>query len=53
MINSAVSACELDTKKSLYNNVILSGGSTLFEGIVNRLKQELKAFGVLGAEVSR
>ncbi|CAG5132873.1 unnamed protein product [Candidula unifasciata] len=50
MINSAISACELDTRKSLYNNVILSGGSTQFEGLVNRLKQELKPFGALGAE---
>ncbi|BFZ00049.1 hypothetical protein BsWGS_03088 [Bradybaena similaris] len=50
MINSAASACEMDTRKSLYNNVILSGGSTQFEGIVNRLKQELKSFGASGAE---
>uniref|UniRef100_A0A0B7B8M4 Actin, cytoplasmic n=1 Tax=Arion vulgaris TaxID=1028688 RepID=A0A0B7B8M4_9EUPU len=50
MINKAILACELDTRKSLYTNVILSGGGSLFDGIVERLKKELKSFGTLGAE---
>lgn len=33
--------CDLDIRKDLYNNVILSGGTTLYEGLPDRLEKEL------------
>jgi actin len=35
--------CDIDIRKDLYSNVILSGGSTLYEGLPDRLEKELDA----------
>jgi actin len=34
--------CDIDTKKELYNNIILSGGNTMFNGFIDRLSQEVR-----------
>lgn len=34
--------CDLDVRKDLYNNIILSGGTTMFEGFGERLYKEIK-----------
>ena len=39
----AFQKCDIDTKKELYNNIILSGGNTMFTGFKNRLEQEIKS----------
>jgi actin-related protein len=33
--------CEIDVRRALYANVVLSGGTTMFPGIAERLTQEL------------
>lgn len=33
--------CDLDVRKDLYENIILSGGSTLYEGLPDRVEQEV------------
>jgi actin beta/gamma 1 len=35
--------CDLDIRKDLYSNVILSGGTTLYAGLPDRLEKELDA----------
>lgn len=35
--------CEVDIRKDLYSNVVLSGGSTMFSGIGERMAKELTA----------
>ena len=35
--------CDLDIRKDLYSNVILSGGTTLYSGLPDRLEKELDA----------
>jgi actin len=35
-------ACDLDVRKDLYSNIILSGGSTMFENFGERLYKEVK-----------
>lgn len=35
--------CDLDVRKELYGNIILSGGTTMFEGLGGRLYKEMKA----------
>jgi actin len=35
--------CDLDVRKDLYENLVLSGGSTMFPGIAERLEKEITA----------
>jgi len=37
----AIMRCDVDIRKDLYSNVVLSGGSSLFPGIAERLTKEL------------
>lgn len=36
-------ACDIDIRRDLFKNIVLSGGNTMFEGIAERLTRELKA----------
>jgi actin len=40
---NAFQKCDIDTKKELYNNIILSGGNTMFNGFRDRFAQEIKS----------
>lgn len=40
-IHNCISNCDTDLHKDLYSNIVLSGGSTTFQGIKNRLQREL------------
>ncbi|EJD35947.1 actin 2 [Auricularia subglabra TFB-10046 SS5] len=40
-IYNSIMGCDIDIRKELYNNVILSGGSTMYPGIAERLQSEL------------
>merc|ERR1711916_56667 len=35
--------CDVDIRKDLYANIVMSGGSTMFEGIAERLTKEMVA----------
>jgi len=37
----SISKCDIDIRKDLYSNVVLSGGTTMFQGIDVRLTEEL------------
>ncbi len=37
----SIQKCDIDVRKDLYENVILSGGSTMFDGLAERLEKEL------------
>jgi actin-related protein len=39
----SIQECDLDIRTDLYKNVILSGGSTLYEGMPDRIEDELNA----------
>jgi actin-related protein len=41
MCNASINDCDMDIRRDLYQNVILSGGSTLYEGLPDRLEKEL------------
>lgn len=36
--------CDIDLKKDLYHNIVLSGGNSMFNGFQERLTKEIKAF---------
>ena len=40
-IFESVSTCDIDLRKELYQNIVLSGGSTMFPGLKERLHKEL------------
>ena len=39
---NCVQKCDIDVRRELFENVLLSGGSTMFPGIQERLVKELK-----------
>ena len=39
----SIQKCDIGIRKDLYNSIILSGGSTMFDGLKERLDQEMKA----------
>lgn len=40
---NSIMKCDVDVRKDLYNNVVLSGGTTMFPGIAERLSKEISA----------
>lgn len=47
----SVSESDVDVRRDLLKNVIMSGGSTMYEGIADRLKSELTALAPPGSEI--
>ncbi|KAK3767795.1 hypothetical protein RRG08_053940 [Elysia crispata] len=41
MVQDAIFRCEVDTRRQLYKNIILVGGSSLFHGMQAKLKKEV------------
>ena len=41
MIFNSISKCEFDFRKDLYSNIVLSGGTTMYNGIAERLTKEV------------
>ena len=42
LVNS-IMKCDVDIRKDLYANIVLSGGNTLFPGITDRMQKEMTA----------
>ena len=40
---NSIKNCDMDVRKDLYSNIILSGGTTMFDGFGERLVKEMKA----------
>jgi actin-related protein len=40
---SSIMKCDVDIRKDLYGNVVMSGGSTMFKGIAERMQKEVSA----------
>ena len=38
---NAIMACDVDIRKDMYKNILLHGGTTLFEGFAERLRKEI------------
>jgi len=41
VVDRTIQACPIDTRRDLYKNVILSGGSTMFKNFDQRLKRDM------------
>ncbi|BFY99860.1 hypothetical protein BsWGS_02900 [Bradybaena similaris] len=40
-VYNCIMECDIDTRRHFYNNIIMSGGNTLFRGIGDRLQKEI------------
>lgn len=38
---NSIQRCDLDVRRELYGNIVLSGGTTMYPGIADRLQKEL------------
>ena len=43
MCYNSIMKCDVDIRKDLYANTVLSGGSTMYSGIVERMQKEITA----------
>ena len=39
----SIMACDVDIRKDLYSNIVLSGGTTMFDGIEHRMQKEISS----------
>eukprot|EP00736_Rhodelphis_marinus_P009944 Rmarinus@m.12982 len=42
LVDHTIQACPIDTRRGLYKNIVLSGGSTMFKDFAKRLQRDLK-----------
>lgn len=40
---NSIYKCDLDIRRELYNNIVLSGGTTMFPGLPDRMQKEMTA----------
>jgi len=43
LVYDSIMKCDVDIRKDLYGNIVLSGGSTMFNGLPDRMKKEVEA----------
>jgi actin, other eukaryote len=41
LANQTIQACDIDVRRELYENMVMSGGSTMYQGIPDRLEKEM------------
>jgi actin, other eukaryote len=51
LCESSINRCDVDIQRELAKNIVLSGGSTLYEGLADRLKKEVENLLPAGYEV--
>lgn len=51
LTNKSVQSSDIDVRRDLLKNVIMSGGTTMYEGMPERLKTELQALAAAGTEI--
>eukprot|EP00180_Rhodochaete_pulchella_P002525 Plantae.Rhodophyta-Rhodochaete_pulchella.ctg3872.p4 GENE.Plantae.Rhodophyta-Rhodochaete_pulchella.ctg3872~~Plantae.Rhodophyta-Rhodochaete_pulchella.ctg3872.p4 ORF type:complete len:106 (+),score=24.76 Plantae.Rhodophyta-Rhodochaete_pulchella.ctg3872:365-682(+) len=39
---NSIMKCDIDIRKDLYNNCVMSGGTTMFAGIAQRVQKEIE-----------
>jgi actin-related protein len=40
---NSIQKCDVDIRKDLYNNIVMSGGTTMYQGIAERMQSEIKS----------
>jgi len=47
----SIMKCDVDIRRDLYKNIVMSGGTTMFKGIPERLEKEIKALAPQGMDI--
>jgi len=47
----SIMKCDVDIRRDLYKNIVMSGGTTMFAGIPERLEKEMKALAPQGMDI--
>jgi len=47
----SIMKCDVDIRSELYNNICLSGGTTMFDGLQERMQKEIAALAPAGNKV--
>jgi len=47
----SIMKCDVDIRRDLYKNIVMSGGTTMFHGIPERLEKEMKALAPQGMDI--
>jgi len=47
----SIMKCDVDIRRDLYKNIVMSGGTTMFTGIPERLEKEMKALAPQGMDI--
>ena len=51
MVSCSITKCDTDIQKTLYGEIVLSGGTTLFQGLDDRLLRELEQLASKGTPI--
>uniref|UniRef100_A0A7S1I0N3 Actin n=1 Tax=Eutreptiella gymnastica TaxID=73025 RepID=A0A7S1I0N3_9EUGL len=51
LVHGTIKKCDIDVRRDLYHNILLSGGTTTFEGLPQRLQKELEDLAPPNAKV--
>ena len=43
LVKATVNACDIDVRRDMYENIVLSGGTTMYKGLPERLTKDIKA----------
>lgn len=43
LTHQSINKCDVDVRKELFSNIVMSGGTTMFPGIAERMNKELTA----------
>jgi len=47
----SIMKCDVDIRRDLYKNIVMSGGTTMYQGIPERLEKEMKALAPQGMDI--
>ncbi|CAM9203946.1 unnamed protein product [Laminaria digitata] len=53
VVDEAILKCPIDSRRGLYKNIVLSGGSTMFKAFGRRLQRDIKRRADARMEVNR
>ena len=51
IVDQSITKCDPEIRKDMYLNIVLSGGNTMFEGIVERLEKEMTSLVPSGTKI--
>lgn len=51
LTTKSINKCDIDVRRDLYNNIVLSGGTTMFKNLPERLQQDVKALASANVDI--